>query len=181
MDNASSLVRGHQPHLLSGFHCTSHCTPRSGLRHLGVRDQRLMSGRCVHRFKPGNRTAPLRQSRRIDASDEGLSGAHPSPRQAEVSEADLVDRVGRLGEGELLAVRTRQLVDKSLAGRIVIGVGDPSAMSAKPFTAHGFTLRPIDDLKHPLRDTGFGEPRVERVGNGERAFHLLVVDRAVDR
>ena len=137
MDNASSLVRGHQPHLLSGFHCTSHCTPRSGLRHLGVRDQRLMSRRCVHRFKPGNRTAPLRQSRRIGASDEGLSGAHPSPRQAEVSEADLVDRVGRLGEGELLAVRTRQLVDKSLAGRIVIGVGDPSAMSAKPFTAHG--------------------------------------------
>jgi arsenite methyltransferase len=66
-------------------------------------------------------------------------------------------------------------------GRVVIGVGDPSAMSAMPFTAHGFTLRPIDDLKHPLRDTGFSEPRVERVGNGERAFHLLGADRAVGR
>jgi arsenite methyltransferase len=66
-------------------------------------------------------------------------------------------------------------------GKVVIGVGDPSAMSAMPFTAHGFTLRPIDDLKHRLRDTGFSEPRVERVGNGERAFRLLVADRAVGR
>jgi hypothetical protein len=54
-------------------------------------------------------------------------------------------------------------------------------MSAMPFIAHGFTLRPIDDLKHPLRDTGFSEPGVEWVGNRERAFRLLVADRAVGR
>jgi arsenite methyltransferase len=63
-------------------------------------------------------------------------------------------------------------------GRVVVGVGDPVAMAAMPFTAHGFTLRPIDDLTRLLRASGFDEPRDERVGSGERAFHLLVADRA---
>jgi arsenite methyltransferase len=61
-------------------------------------------------------------------------------------------------------------------GRVVIGVGDPAAMARMSFTAHGFTLRPIDDLKRLLRTSGFDEPRDERVGIGERAFHLLVAD-----
>jgi arsenite methyltransferase len=63
-------------------------------------------------------------------------------------------------------------------GRVVIGVGDPEAMATMPFTAHGFALRPIDDLTRLLRASGFEEPRDERVGTGERAFHLLVADRA---
>ena len=63
-------------------------------------------------------------------------------------------------------------------GRVVIGVGDPVAMASMPFTAHGFTLRPIDALTGLLLASGFNEPRGERVGNGERAFHLLVADRA---
>lgn len=63
-------------------------------------------------------------------------------------------------------------------GRVVIGVGDPVAMAAMPFAAHGFTLRPIDDLKLLLRTSGFGEPQHERVGQGDRAFHLLVGTRA---
>ena len=64
-------------------------------------------------------------------------------------------------------------------GRVVIGVGDPVAMAAMPFAAHGFTLRPIDDLKLLLRTSGFDEPQHERVGQGEQAFHLLVATRAV--
>jgi arsenite methyltransferase len=63
-------------------------------------------------------------------------------------------------------------------GTVVIGVGDPVAMAGMPFTAHGFTLRPIDDIARLLRASGFDEPRDERVGNGEGAFHLLVADRA---
>lgn len=62
-------------------------------------------------------------------------------------------------------------------GRVVVGVGDPAAMAAMPFTAHGFALRGIDDLKGILRSSGFDEPRHERVGNGREAFHLLVADR----
>lgn len=64
-------------------------------------------------------------------------------------------------------------------GRVVIGVGDPVAMAAMPFAAHGFTLRPIDDLKLLLRTSGFDEPQHQRVGEGERAFHLLVAKRAM--
>jgi arsenite methyltransferase len=63
-------------------------------------------------------------------------------------------------------------------GRVVIGAGDPVAMARMPFTAHGFRLRPIDDLTGLLRAAGFHEQRHERVGSGERAFHLLVADRA---
>jgi SAM-dependent methyltransferase len=60
--------------------------------------------------------------------------------------------------------------------RAVIGVGDPTAMASMPFTAHGFTLRPIDHLANHLRTAGFDEPRDQRVGAGDRAFHLLVAD-----
>ncbi len=63
-------------------------------------------------------------------------------------------------------------------GRVVVGVGDPTAMAALPVTAHGFALRPIDELVGLLRGAGFDEPRDQRVGEGQRAFHLLVADRA---
>lgn len=62
-------------------------------------------------------------------------------------------------------------------GRVVVGVGDPAAMAAMPFSAHGFVLRSIDDLTLLLRRSGFDDPRDERVGCGDRAFHLLVADR----
>ncbi len=62
-------------------------------------------------------------------------------------------------------------------GRAVIGVGDPTAMESLPFTAHGFTIRPIDDLVDQLRRAGFRDLQDQRVGTNERAFHLLVADR----
>jgi len=61
-------------------------------------------------------------------------------------------------------------------GRAVIGVGHPETMASMPFTAHGFTLRPIDELVRHLRATGFAEPQDQRVGTGDGAFHLLVAD-----
>ena len=43
------------------------------------------------------------------------------------------------------------------SGTAVIGVGDPAAMAAMPVTAHGFTIRRIEDLVGQLRAAGFGE------------------------
>ena len=51
-------------------------------------------------------------------------------------------------------------------------------MERMPFTAYGFTVRPVDDLAALLRKQGFDEPRDERIGKGDSAFHLLVADRA---
>jgi arsenite methyltransferase len=59
-------------------------------------------------------------------------------------------------------------------GTLVIGVGDPAAMHEMPVTAHGFALRPVDDLIALIRGAGFSDVRDERVGTAERAFHLLV-------
>lgn len=39
-------------------------------------------------------------------------------------------------------------------GRVVVGVGDPAAMAAMPFTSHGFALRPVEDLLSLLRRAG---------------------------
>jgi hypothetical protein len=36
------------------------------------------------------------------------------------------------------------------SGRAVIGIGDPVAMSGLPFTAHGFRLRPVDEITTAL-------------------------------
>lgn len=63
-------------------------------------------------------------------------------------------------------------------GRVVIGVGDPDAMADMPVTAHGFTLRPIEELATLLQSAGFTPPRDELVGARERGFHLLVADRS---
>ena len=34
-------------------------------------------------------------------------------------------------------------------GRAVVGLADPEAMASMPFTAHGFRLRPVDDVIWP--------------------------------
>lgn len=59
-------------------------------------------------------------------------------------------------------------------GRAVIGVADHEWMASMPVTAHGFRLRPLDELVTLLRQAGFIEVRDEPVGGDERPFHLLV-------
>ena len=66
-----------------------------------------------------------------------------------------------------------------LGGRLVLGVGDPEQMTTMPFTRHGFRLRPIDEVVSAVRDAGFDQIEDRRVGNGPRAFHLLVCDLPV--
>lgn len=64
-------------------------------------------------------------------------------------------------------------------GRLVLGIGDPDQMAKMPFTRHGFRLRPVDELVSAIREAGFDQIEDRRVGNGPRAFHLLVCDRPV--
>ncbi len=62
-------------------------------------------------------------------------------------------------------------------GRFVAGIADPEAMKAMPFTAHGFRLRPPEEVERALADAGLEVRRHDRLGDGPRAFHLLVAGR----
>lgn len=39
-------------------------------------------------------------------------------------------------------------------GRVVVGIGDPAAMAKMPFTAHGFRLRPVEEVSGALERAG---------------------------
>jgi arsenite methyltransferase len=39
-------------------------------------------------------------------------------------------------------------------GRAVIGIGDPEVMARLPFTAHGFTIRPVGEIAAALQNSG---------------------------
>lgn len=62
-------------------------------------------------------------------------------------------------------------------GRFVLGVGDPDMMRDLPFTKHGFRIRPIEELTAGLDAAGLPVKEHRRVGDTERAFHLLVARR----
>lgn len=62
-------------------------------------------------------------------------------------------------------------------GRFVVGVGDPEMMRDMPFTSHGFRLRPPEEIETALGDAGLELRRHDRLGDGPRAFHLLVAGR----
>jgi SAM-dependent methyltransferase len=62
-------------------------------------------------------------------------------------------------------------------GRAVVGIGDPDHMRSFAFTAYGFRLRPVEEITGMLEGAGFDAPTDRRVGEGERAFHLLVARR----
>ena len=58
------------------------------------------------------------------------------------------------------------------AGRGVIGIADPEWMAQKPFTRHGFTLRPVADVTAAFTAAGLSVE--QRVLPGPPSFHLLV-------
>jgi SAM-dependent methyltransferase len=62
----------------------------------------------------------------------------------------------------------------SPGARAVFGVGDQEAMKDMPFTSHGFRLRPTGEITSVAEANGFEISRHERVGQGPRAFHLLI-------
>lgn len=63
-------------------------------------------------------------------------------------------------------------------GRAVIGLADPAAMAAMPFTASGFVLRPVEEVVAALTRSGFGAVECRPLGRGEAAYQLLVADPA---
>jgi len=64
-------------------------------------------------------------------------------------------------------------------GRVIIGLGDPTAMTKIPFIAHGFRLRPVPEVIDALHAAGLAVQADRRVGEGEDAVHLLVAVPAV--
>jgi arsenite methyltransferase len=61
----------------------------------------------------------------------------------------------------------------SSSGRLVIGIGDPDAMKALRFTAHGFRLRPLDEITTTLIAAGLTIIRHHRVDSGRVPAHVL--------
>ena len=64
------------------------------------------------------------------------------------------------------------------AGRAVVGMGDPDDMARSPVTAHGFTLRPVEEVVASLARAGLATVERRRIGQGHDAMHLLVARRA---
>lgn len=59
-------------------------------------------------------------------------------------------------------------------GRAVLGIGDPEVMARLPFTAYGFTLRPIADIIAGLKNAGFADVEQHRLDEVAIPHHLLV-------
>ncbi|MGI5131575.1 class I SAM-dependent methyltransferase [Pseudonocardia sp. CA-107938] len=62
-------------------------------------------------------------------------------------------------------------------GRFVLGHADPDFMRGLPFTRHGFRIRPIELVTSLLGEAGLPVTEHQRVGDGDRAYHLLVGTR----
>jgi SAM-dependent methyltransferase len=86
----------------------------------------------------------------------------------------------------LLTVNTLYFVDDLAAAmrefrrvlspgaRAAFGVGDHEVMKEMPFTSRGFRLRSTEEITSIAEANGFEISRHERVGQGPRAFHLLI-------
>lgn len=59
-------------------------------------------------------------------------------------------------------------------GRLVLGLGDPTAMGRLPFTAHGFHLRPIEAVVTAAASAGLALEEHRLIGAGDDAYHLLL-------
>lgn len=59
-------------------------------------------------------------------------------------------------------------------GRAVLGIGDPDAMARLPFTAYGFTLRPITEIVAALNSAGFTNVEDRRLDEVAIPHHLLI-------
>lgn len=61
------------------------------------------------------------------------------------------------------------------SGLAVVGIGDPDMMASLPVTAYGFHLRTVAEVATALNRAGLALTEDRRVGEGDRAGHLLVV------
>lgn len=58
-------------------------------------------------------------------------------------------------------------------GRVVVGIGDPAAMAKMPFTAHGFRLRPVDEVSGALQRAGLAVEH-RQIDRQPIPAHLLI-------
>jgi arsenite methyltransferase len=63
------------------------------------------------------------------------------------------------------------------SGRVVVGIGDPDAMSRMPMTPYGFRLRPVAEVTAAAETAGLVLQDDRRSGQGVGAAHLLVYAR----
>lgn len=64
------------------------------------------------------------------------------------------------------------------SGRAVIGIGDPDAMKALPFTTHGFRLRPVEEITAALISAGLAITHHHRLDSGRVPAHVLAAEPA---
>ncbi|WP_280217836.1 methyltransferase domain-containing protein [Nocardia neocaledoniensis] len=62
-------------------------------------------------------------------------------------------------------------------GAVVVGIGDPEAMSKMPFTPYGFTLRPVDDVVAALTAAGLTVTQ-RSLPNPPIPHHLLIARKS---
>lgn len=62
-------------------------------------------------------------------------------------------------------------------GRVVIGIGDPDVMTKLPFTAHGFTIRPVGEIAAALQNSGL-QVELRRVDDKPMPRYLFIGRRA---
>jgi ubiquinone/menaquinone biosynthesis C-methylase UbiE len=63
------------------------------------------------------------------------------------------------------------------SARLVIGIGDPEAMSELTFTAHGFRLRPVQEISAALGAAGLTVVDHRRVDDSRVPGHILIAQR----
>lgn len=100
----------------------------------------------------------------LPLADDSLGGA------ITVNTVYFVDDLDRA-----LAEVTRVLVP---GGRFVLGIGEPEAMAAQPFTAHGFRIRSVDVVEAAFANAGLkitGRTEVPR-----RDFSFLLLSAVKD-
>ena len=59
-------------------------------------------------------------------------------------------------------------------GRVVIGIGDPDEMARIPVTAHGFHLRPAQEIVEAMTSVGLRDAHDRPLALGKRRAHLLL-------
>ena len=111
---------------------------------------------------------------------EGLNGAHAAARldHGAAAERCIAGRRDHRGD-HLLRHRSRPCVHRAGTGAAPVGAcGDRARRSRRdgeqPVTAHGFTLRPVDEVLATLTRSGFAPEENLRIGAGDDAFHVLV-------
>ena len=63
-------------------------------------------------------------------------------------------------------------------GRFALGIGDPDLMRKMPVTAHGFRIRPVDEVLAALEACGLAVKEHRKVGSTERFFHVILSARS---